>query len=76
MKKKKGIEVVPKNGKWSVIRQNDATISTHNTKEKAKEKAEKIAKNEQTELTIKKKDGTIQNKNSYGKDPCPPKDKK
>jgi hypothetical protein len=36
----------------------------------------KIAKNQKVELYIHGKDGKIQNKNSYGKVPCPMKDKK
>ena len=34
------------------------------------------AKQEGSELIPHGKDGKIQNPNSYGKDPCPPKDKK
>lgn len=34
------------------------------------------ARNDGAELIPHKKDGTIQNPNSYGGDPCPPKDKK
>ena len=33
------------------------------------------AKKDHSELIIQRKDGTIRSKDSYGKDPCPPKDK-
>lgn len=36
--------------------------------------AKGIAKNQQSELIVQKRDGVIQSKDSYGKDPCPPKD--
>ncbi|NTU74289.1 DUF2188 domain-containing protein [Candidatus Roizmanbacteria bacterium] len=35
-----------------------------------------IAKTQKTELVIHNQDGKISNKNSFGNDPCPPKDKK
>ena len=35
-----------------------------------------ICINEHAESVIHGKDGKIQNSNSYGNDPCPPKDKK
>ena len=35
-----------------------------------------VAKNKWSELIIQKKDGTIQNSNSFGNDPCPPLDTK
>lgn len=34
------------------------------------------AKRDQVELVIHRRDGTIQDSDSYGKDPHPPKDKK
>ncbi|MBO7345732.1 MAG: DUF2188 domain-containing protein, partial [Clostridia bacterium] len=35
-----------------------------------------ISKNQHSEMVIHGKDGKIQYSNSYGNDPCPPKDKK
>lgn len=35
-----------------------------------------IAKKQGTELVIHGRDGKIQDKDSFGHDPCPPKDKK
>ena len=39
-------------------------------------RATEIAKNQNTELFVHRQDGTIRNRNSYGNDPNPPKDKR
>lgn len=39
------------------------------------EAAKAIAKNQGSEVIIHREDGTIREKNSYGNDPNPPKDK-
>jgi len=44
------------------------------TKSGAIEAGKQIAKNQGAELTIHGRNGRIQSKDSYGKDPCPPKD--
>jgi hypothetical protein len=46
------------------------------TKKEAVEVAREIARNNHSELVIHGKDGKIQDKDSYGNDPVPPKDKK
>lgn len=51
------------------------TVKT-DTKAEALKLGTQIAKNQQSELTILKKNGRIQNKNSFGNDPFPPRDKK
>lgn len=69
--------VVPNSdGGWSVKR-GGSTRATRNfdVKKKAESFGRAIAKKQGAELIIHKKDGTIQNSNSFGKDPCPPKDK-
>ncbi len=35
-----------------------------------------VSKNQSSELVVHKKDGTIQNPDSHGGDPCPPRDKR
>ena len=40
------------------------------------EAGRRMSINQGTELIPHRKDGTIQNPNSHGNDPCPPKDKK
>lgn len=44
-------------------------------KEDAIRYGRELSRKEQTELYIHKKDGTIQNRNSYGNDPFPPADR-
>ncbi len=63
-------------GGWSVKKGGSikATKNFDNKKE-AEMYGRQVAKNQQAELVIHKKDGTIQNSNSFGKDPNPPKDR-
>ncbi|MHA7831839.1 MAG: DUF2188 domain-containing protein [Flagellimonas sp.] len=69
--------VVPTDDGWGVRgEKNEKLTKKFDKKSDAVSYAIDIAKNQQSELTILKKDGTIQNKNSYGNDPNPPKDKK
>jgi len=69
--------VVPSSSGWSVKKSGSSRASkTFDNKEKAIDYARKISKTERTELYIHKKNGTIQDKRSYGNDPNPPKDKK
>lgn len=70
--------VVPNsNGGWDSKKKNAQRASKHfETKEKALEWSREKCKKESSELIPHKKDGKIQNPNSYGNDPCPPKDKK
>lgn len=75
---KKSNHVVPssKRGGWAVKKSGSAKSSkSFDTKAKAIEYGKTLSKKEKTELFIHKKDGTIQNRNSYGKDPFPPKDR-
>jgi len=46
------------------------------TQAEAIEVAEEIARNQHSETKIHGRDGKIRAGNSYGNDPCPPKDKK
>lgn len=46
------------------------------TKAAAVDRAREIAINQKSEMIVHKADGTIQCRNSYGNDPCPPRDKK
>lgn len=77
MAKGKNQYVVPTKEGWGVKGEgnNKLTVKTDN-KADALKIGKEIAKNQQSELTILGKDGKIQNKNSYGNDPFPPKDNK
>lgn len=75
---KRSQHVVPSlKGGWSV-RQSGATRASRNfdTQAEAKEYGRTIAKRERTELYVHGRDGTIREKNSYGSDPHPPRDKR
>jgi len=73
----KNQHVVPYQGKWAVRGEgNEKVTSTHDTQAEAIQRARKIAINQRSEVVIHRPDGTIRDKDSYGKDPWPPKDKK
>lgn len=76
MVKKKGVHTVPNaDGKGWVNKQGGEVISRHRTKENAVDRGRSEAQRGRTEHAIHKRDGTISEKNSYGNDPNPPKDK-
>lgn len=72
---KKSIHTVPKGSGWA-NKQNGFVTSFHGTKSAAQIEGKRQAQNSQTEHVIHNKDGKISQKNSYGNDPCPPKDKR
>lgn len=77
MSKKKDYHVVPHDKKWAVVKQNaQRASSVHDRKSDAVDAGKELAKAQKTDLYIHKRDGRIQNPNSYGSDPNPPKDKK
>lgn len=51
---------------------NNKPLSFHHTKDNAVTRAEQIARQEKVEVLIHGKDGKIQERNSYGNDPFPP----
>jgi hypothetical protein len=64
-------------GGWDSKRENAERASKHfETKKDAIDWSRPKARQEGSELIPHGKDGKIQNPNSYGNDPCPPKDKK
>ena len=67
--------VVPNGNNWQV-KAEKATKATKNfnTQREAIDYARDIAKNQKSELVIHGKDGRIRDKDSYGNDPCPPRD--
>jgi hypothetical protein len=73
----KNIHTVPYGTKWAVKKEStEKPISIHNTKAAALDKGASEARKAHAEHVIHGKDGKIQDKDSYGKDPCPPKDVK
>ena len=69
------IHIVPFNNKWAVKKEgSQKIISTHRLKSRADKKARSLAKKYQVELVIHKRNGRIQDKDSFGNDPFPPRD--
>lgn len=64
-------------GGWDAKRPHaDRALKHFRTKEEAMDWSRKLAKREGLELIPHSTNGRIQSPNSYGHDPCPPKDNK
>ena len=69
--------VVPRDNKWAVRAEgSDRITSDHRTQHAAINAARRIAINQQSEVVIHGQDGKIRDKDSYGHDPYPPRDRK
>ncbi|MCK4624770.1 MAG: DUF2188 domain-containing protein [Phycisphaerae bacterium] len=76
-KAKRNVHVVPSDKGWDVKKAGSKTVvSHHRTQKAAAESGRKAAKAEQSELVIHRPNGQIRDKDSFGPDPCPPKDTK
>ena len=75
---KKNQHVVPtKDGNWGVRGEGNSKLTKVTpTQSGAIAVAQDIAKNRKVEVVIHRRDGTIRDKDSYGNDPCPPRDKR
>ncbi|TXE03085.1 DUF2188 domain-containing protein [Algoriphagus aquimarinus] len=71
---KRNQHVIPLGNGWAVKKEGSSrfTVITDNQRDAIKV-AREIAKNNQSELIVHGRDGKIREKNSYGKDPHPPK---
>lgn len=70
----KSIETYHEDGVWKNRAQgNERASNTHATKAEAQAAGRDMAKDRHVEHIIKKMDGTIGARNSYGNDPHPPK---
>ena len=69
----KNQHVVPVDDSWGVRgEENERLTSIHDTQAEAIEAAREIARNQQSELVIHRRDGRIRDKDSYGPDSFPP----
>jgi uncharacterized protein YdaT len=74
---KKDIHVVPHPDGWATRKEGAQRAGVvADTQREAIERAREQAKREKVEVVIHKKDGTVRDSDSYGRDPNPPKDKK
>lgn len=77
MTKKKNVHIVKRPDGWGVLKKGNKRASqVLGTKAEATKAGRTVAKNDKVELVIHNKDGKISDKDSYGNDPHPPKDKK
>ena len=77
MSNKKDIHVVPHEDGWATREEASQRVGgVYDTKTKALDEARDQARPERVEVVIHKKDGTIQDSDSYGRDPFPPRDRK
>lgn len=77
MSSKKDVHVVPHENGWATRRQGaDRVGSTHDTQADAIDAARQRAIRDRAEVVIHGRDGRIRDKDSYGNDPNPPRDKK
>jgi len=61
---------------WAVKGEGNTKVTKiTKTQKEAIDVAREIAKNQKSELIIQNTEGKIRSKDSYGNDPCPPKDK-
>ena len=73
----KNQHVVPHDNEWAVRGERNSKVTgIYPTQTEAINAAREIAINKQSEVVIHRADGTIRDKDSYGNDPYPPKDKK
>lgn len=70
----KNQHVVKTSNGWGVRGDNNSKITkNYYTQKEAFNRAREIAINQKSEVLIHGENGKIREKNSYGKDPCPPK---
>ena len=76
MAKKHDVHVTktPGGARWRVS-QGGETISTHNTQSTAIDAGRREAKRDRVELVTHDRDGKIRSKDSFGRDPLPPRDR-
>lgn len=73
----KNQHVVPNGNLWAVKGAgNGKATKIVDTQAEAIRIAKEIAVNQKSEVVIHRPNGQIRDKDSYGPDPCPPKDKK
>lgn len=69
--------VVKRDDGWAVLGEgNIRDTSVHPTQSSAIERAREIARNHQSEVVIHGLDGKIRDKDSYGNDSFPPRDRR
>lgn len=74
---RKNFHSIPWQGGWAVKKEGaDKPISIHRTQATSEGKTQKLAKQSEVEAVYHNRLGRIKDKDSYGNDPVPPRDKK
>ena len=69
--------VIYDDGVWKIKGEgSERSSGNFDTQKEAVARAREIAINQKCEVVIHGRDGKIRDKDSYGNDPCPPRDKK
>ena len=77
MANRKNVHVVQRDDGWGTLREGaQRATQVYDTQAQAIQAARQMAKQGQGELLIHGEDGPIRARDSYGNDPCPPKDSK
>ncbi len=72
----KNVHIVPHGDGWAVkVEDNKIASKITDSKKEAEDIGRQMAKDLHSELIIHRHDGSIQDSDSYGNDPNPPKDK-
>ena len=73
---KKNFHSVPWDGDWAVKKEGvEKPVSVHRTQGASEDKTHKLAKQNETEAVYHNRHGQIKDKDSFGNDVCPPKDR-
>lgn len=73
----KDIHIVPQGNKWAVKPEGASKpLSTHRSQGAAEQAGRPVARRNESELVIHRPNGQIRDKDSYGRDPNPPRDRK
>lgn len=77
MANRNNVHVVQRGDKWGTLREGGERVSgLYDTQVAAIEAGRDMAREDKGELLIHGRDNLIRARDSYGNDPCPPKDKK
>lgn len=77
MANRNNVHIVPRDGQWAALREGGQRASgLFDTQARAIQAGRDMARNGQGELLIHGRDNLIRARDSYGNDPCPPKDSK
>ncbi|MCV2219831.1 DUF2188 domain-containing protein [Thauera sp. Sel9] len=69
------VYIVQRGDQWGTLREGGERVSSlYDTQAAAIEAGREMARQGQGELLIQGRDGQIRARDSYGNDPCPPKD--